>query len=92
MYNQPANLYHFLDNNTSNADFYPAHRPPQIVDYSRSICNSDLMKASSSKFCSICGDNALHSFYGSVSCDACRVGGPRTSLILLQCQLSVSQY
>lgn len=25
------------------------------------------------KFCSICNDNAMHSFYGSLSCDACRV-------------------
>ncbi|KAI3475544.1 hypothetical protein L1887_63060 [Cichorium endivia] len=59
MYNQPSNLYHFLDNNKpANGDFYSAH--PQIVDYGRSIGNSDLMKASSSKFCSICGDNALH--------------------------------
>ena len=73
MYNQPANLYHFLDNNkTANGDFYAAH--PPIVDYGRAIGSSDLMKASSSKFCSICGDNALHSFYGSVACDACRVG------------------
>ena len=25
------------------------------------------------KYCAICGDSAMHSFYGSISCDACRV-------------------
>lgn len=53
----------------TNNGFKESHSSPLLLSSSSSSSPSSTL----SKFCAICGDNALHNFYGAISCDACRV-------------------